>query len=259
MKKSALFVLIFFVSGILHAQIKLTKETSVPKIGDSYTYVSVKEKTVNLPGVPAEGEKCVWDLSSLDLSDKYEYTIKYVAQAEASMADKYATSTMVEINDLSMSETMESYISISENSMLLDGLNIILPMMNICTVFSEKQLMLRFPMSYRDEFKQAYSSTTIMHDKDGGIPAYDDPDRNIISEGGIISIKADAYGKLILPDVTYDNVLRIKAMAESTTNSEEREAIMYSWYSLNKRKPVAFCIQESEGEEDYYFIRYLED
>jgi hypothetical protein len=110
------------------------------------------------------------------------------------------------------------------------------------TIYSDPETELVFPMTFEDTFDDTYISSFSQF----GVTTY---------TNGTIRGEADGYGTLVLPNGTFDEVIRVKIVDESVDSTDLGLGIVekiiststsYFWYSSVHPGPL--CIHEySEG------------
>ncbi|MDR0811004.1 MAG: hypothetical protein LBN23_01835 [Paludibacter sp.] len=235
--KTLLSTLTIFLSAasLMAQQSSIKEELNLPRTGDKIVKQQVEYKD---PG--RAGENVVWDFGQL-LPVNSEYTLSYHAP-QLSGDNTYIlgldTFPATAINPDSIIIGIEHftvyYYKLKKNSMVLIG------HANAVSQMQHKKplLTLPFPLAYGQSAEDYYVSKTLYAGA-----------KQMNSQGNV-SIKADAYGMIILPDGdTLRQVLRIKTtrsiveIAGSTNNTEQRSLVNsmienYLWYARGQRYPV---------------------
>lgn len=99
--------------------------------------------------------------------------------------------------------------------------------------YDEPFIKMKYPFAYGDEFSGKYKGTYYLSDK--RVPL-----------AGSYKVKADGYGKLILPGKAFDHVLRVvssRAYDVMFDNGPQSyEILTYRWYSDGLRFPLAVLL-----------------
>ena len=95
--------------------------------------------------------------------------------------------------------------------------------------YSDSQVQLVFPMGYQDMYVDSFAATL-----SGAFP---------LDRSGTITVEADAWGTLITPDGTYQNVLRIKYVEDyedefNGTPFAQYDSEIYTWYQPGTHYPI---------------------
>ena len=217
--------IILLISGLLtvsgiSAQITLTSETNVPRVGDVFRYHVMEVENLN---VTHGGENQEWDMSEVEEGIISE--IKYISVAEST--EPFSTSNLVGFSEQN-GITSERYHTASSSGFVLNKL--IVPFF-LTQSFTEAQPILKFPLTYNQEYNNERFAGTILNESMG-------QDFEI---EGTVNIKADGYGKLKLPFGTIDNVLRVTAAytVEVIGFPVIETDSAYMWYSANTRNVIA--------------------
>lgn len=212
-KMTTLFLILLFVfSGTAFSQHRLESSLNYYRAGDVLVKQQVEYRD---PG--RSGADVLWDFSRLSPVNE-EYKLAYTLTPRCFIEDEYE-----ELPDsctfLTGSEHRTRYnYTLEGDSLLLWGFR------NSTTLIenSQPELLLRFPVAYRDSVKQHYYG----HGKYGN--------RLELDAMGTTETVADSYGMMILPNQdTLRHVLRtrtLKVIAEDTRP-------MTPWYSEKHAHP----------------------
>lgn len=104
--------------------------------------------------------------------------------------------------------------------------------------YTDPIVKMEYPLSYGQQYSDPFT----------GIAWYNEKSRTDLS--GVYTVKADAFGTLILPDRILKNTLRVKAVKQSlqigVCGSSQITLTKYYWYSPGYRYPVVMiCTTES--------------
>jgi hypothetical protein len=226
-------ILILATSLSLPATSQLTRLHNAPRGGDEIIKQRVEYKD---PG--RDGENVIWNFGQLQSIDP-EYTLTYYN------VPLYSDSTYLVLRDtIPATEITEGdlIIGIEHHTgyfyrMLGDTLFTIgFENPVVLMKHNPPLLTVPFPFAYDTEVQSNYNSK--------GLYSLSVP----ITTKGSISLKADAYGKMVLPSGdTLDHVLRIKTfqtIEDTDTTTLENEAKLkmeietYRWYAKGYRYPV---------------------
>lgn len=209
----------------------LTNQMISPIAGESYTF-----NHIDTTYIGSAGENQVWDFSEVtsDSDDPLNYITteqtmhaQYFPGANVSSADQ----NMCMFEFYQKSATRLTYVGI-----YMDGL---------IMYFDDYKDALHYPFEYGDTlfdtFSTLYEQSTAMHHRIGTIHA-----------------EADAYGTLILPWGTLENVLRVKTIEEMTdtftfnTTPYEYDYYYetYAYYKPGIREPVLEFMYSSINDSD---------
>jgi hypothetical protein len=122
------------------------------------------------------------------------------------------------------------------------------------TPFTKSETFLVFPVSYNSSFSDnfSYSFQTSGY---------------TFSTAGTISGVADAYGTLLLPQGTFNNVLRVKTIQDYSNTNDipgsqpgNSQILTYSWYDAGTRYPLLTITYTTSGTnttKSVYYYDYL--
>lgn len=179
-------VLLMFLSVLTFAQPTIT-ENNIPQLGDSVV-IAICSDQVN---AGSSGAEQTWDFSTLnEIEEQY---FKFLSPTEAPKKDSFPTANVVGRsweNSFSFYQTDGSALGVA---------GYVLPMELSDTtlqVFDDLQDLAQFPFTFNSTFTDTYSGTSHI----AGVGAF--------PFDGTITFEADGYGTLILPNATYENVVR---------------------------------------------------
>lgn len=156
-------------------------------IGDSIEYKRCDSSTF-VPG--NAGANQIWNFSSLTVIDSY--IIKIENPANTSNGSQYPTSTIAQLSP----GGAELYVKNSGNSYEVVG--IVESSSNLNMSYNNTQKILERPVNYNDSLIDTFTSQYTYSGQS-------------ITGGGVATTKADGYGTLVLPDSTYNDVLRVRS------------------------------------------------
>ncbi len=222
MKKISLIIICFIAILQIQAQPTLLRETHGLRAGDIHI-----NRIVNFPDKGKAGKDVIWDFSEL----KEEGTkISYIKEAEdGEGADNYPTANIT-IDDgknnffYDVSDKYLKYVG------LYTGKSII--------YFNEPIIRMQYPFSFGQSISNEFRGEGMY-----GI-------QGLSNISGEISVNADAYGTLILPNGIIKNALRVKTQSRILEvvfcGYTETITTKYLWYIQNERYPV-FALLETES------------
>jgi hypothetical protein len=214
MKRISLLISALFFTIISFSQVSLTKVNNTAIAGDSNTYMKIPYFA---PG--DAGPDQVWDFSGINLSGE-----KLVSKFLAPPVEKDLKSG--DYNYIFKEKGNSYYYKLNENS--LTEIGGITPDYTIS--YSDPITRMIYPFAYGDHFTDDFIGEASV--------------KNIkrVDFSGVYSVKADAFGTLIMPDHAYTDALRVRTEADgleiNQCNSVEVKIIHYLWYVPGHRYPV---------------------
>lgn len=234
--KSLLTVFLIFLSSALIAQFTITYEDHYPSIGDQ-TYFTTYINPVLPVGITNSGPDQVWDFSAMDGGDQLSFL--YAEPSEGIYADDYPSADWVEIGQGYANggyTSAERYHSLGPEGVSTVG-EFIFGFGKVD--YSIPRLVFPSPMDYGDVVSDNYQAT-------GNNLETGDIDERV----GESDFEVDGYGTLILPHITYNDVVRLRNFGEQELDLGGgiqvifRDTI-YLWYSQEENYFVA---NYSKGE-----------
>ncbi|MDL2262751.1 T9SS type A sorting domain-containing protein [Bacteroidales bacterium OttesenSCG-928-I21] len=220
--------ILLLANGILflftvNAQISLTKEANMPRVGDTFTYHTFSSISLNSGSA---GANQTWDLSHLGEGNKASK--QYTSLSESLYPGKYPKADLVERTEQS-GATAEVYYSTASG---LDIVGIYSAGFTECT-FSDGQNLISFPLSYNSVISETFAGQ-VENSMVG----------QTFARSGDIKITADGYGTLKLPYGTVENVLRVKTTSSYIDKYMGQTFISYRdtsyyWYNAETRNFIA--------------------
>jgi hypothetical protein len=233
--RSALLFILSILPIILSAQPTITKDF----IGEeSSTFGQIVAEQAPDPG-PA-GANVQWNFSSILPNDT-------VPPVVVEFVDPFDTPYHAEFPDANLAETIQNlplfwnYYKLTDQKYeVLGNAGEIGPTVSLVK-YDDPQTILEFPFTYNSSFSDNFSGQS---DFGGGFTQL---------FFGSNSTVGDAWGKIILPNGTFTNVLRIKDIQHRTDSSEmfnvltlnKRTTTTYLWYSESANNSVAGWNQSS--------------
>ena len=246
MKKIILIMLLAIVVIQLEAQITLTQSNNAYQIGDEYVGTDI-----NIDGIePGDaGENVTWDFSNL--TETVPFTATVVNASNTPYTDLFSLATEAIYIDTTTTNTYYYYNSTSEALQYMGtGRND-----DNHFLFYDFEKYLSYPFTYGSVFTDDYM---YMFGTD-------------YEAHGEVTVTADAYGTLITPEETFENVIRIKTEMHSLDTfffySEpfyfyEYENVKYQWFNNESHYPIMSIYNYHEvGEWGFEggFGHYLTD
>lgn len=117
-------------------------------------------------------------------------------------------------------------------------------------VFDDPEDLLRFPMTYTNSYTDSFNVL------------FDYAANFVVRRKGQIVVTADGYGTLKLPNGTYNNVLRVKAVEDFSDSSGGTPLVFhieqYAWYDPTLRSPlITFSVFSSPAAPmPQYYAQY---
>jgi len=194
-----------------HAQPTLTNANNNFLAGTSFIQYT---GSATSPG--ASGANVVWDFSAIGTSAGNSYS--YTACSSSTNCGTFPGSNVVIAQPPTTGYFIVDNTRQAVNGAAVGSTNII---------YSNPEDMLRFPFTYNNTYTDNFSANFTS----GG---------SSFVRSGSVTVTADGYGKLILPNGTYNNILRVKRV-ETYTDTWSGPTINYSseiyaWYSPAKRE-----------------------
>jgi hypothetical protein len=210
------------------AQITLTGETSVPRVGDVFKYHIINYGVDNL-NVTHDGANQVWDMSAVAEGIMAKQT--YISVAESTEPETPSNLVCVGEEE-GLMNISEVYYNASSTGLTFD--KAIAP--SVMSTSYTNRYFLKFPLGYnQEEYTEPFEGIMSMMGQ-------------TVLIAGTANIKADGYGTLKLPYGTINNVLRIKIVYDYTYSMDfggmlipyaEIHDIVYLWYNTGTRHYIA--------------------
>ena len=195
-------------------------------IGTSGDEISVLF-TVEVPDAGTVGADRSWDFSTVT-PDTIRFDYQYVDADTTPFFDSYPTSNSCQsLSDFGFYQ----YYEIDDDAWEYLGN----AFSSILQIFQDTKTILMFPMNFEDTFSDEFAST---------LSAF-----TVIKYGtGNINVTADAYGTVILPQGTFDDVMRLQVIEESVDSTDlgsgivekiHTSSVSYVW--LSRAHPGPLC------------------
>lgn len=220
-----LFLILFFINA-LNAQ-PIISEGIIPEIGDEWR-VTFLETNNFAPGLG--GVDMLWDFSNIDTSMAIGINMKIVDPAMISDGPNFPTADFVwwlqEFDAYNYYEVTDDSVSLVGGATIANG------EIDFLTTFIDPEDGLHLPLEHGDSYTYySFFDQTVI-----GIP--------IGTNERTGMVVADAYGTLITPKGTYENILRLVI----TETSFGFTSTQYAWYDVNNFVPV-FLYESSDDPE----------
>ncbi len=228
MKKNYLFLLFIVACISLEAQITITYSDHAPTVGSGYTYQRISnaffDQYSDLIGI--SGFDSEWDLSAI-AGDAIP--LNYLSPSSGIDFGSFPDASVLETN-LEDPLGFESYYSFENGNYYIEG-NYAEDIVRV--TYSDKREFMKFPMSYLDIYEETFAGTVENLAAGQNFP-----------RSGTILMEADAYGDLVLPFGTIDNVLRVRIVSDYEdyfmgTSIFEYYETQLLWYDLETHHFVA--------------------
>lgn len=181
--KKIYFLGVFLALGISALAQPTITSNSNPIIGTSIDYINFAWD--GNPG--ASGANQTWDFSTLSGQTA---TVNYIDPSTAPQGSSFGSANICIDNS---GQQYQFYNNSSTGQELLGGY---LPSSNGTVIYSNPEKIMEFPCSYQTNWSDSLSGS-----QSSGI-----------TRAGTVTGDGDAYGTLILPNGTYNNVLRVKVV-----------------------------------------------
>lgn len=224
-----LVVMVLLSLSISFAQTVITYDDHAPQIGDvvQTTYVDVMEAVD--PGTTGGGQ--TWDFSMYTGGETE--TVTFIDPAGTLWGGEVTSNLAVQVDYRSF---LVTYYNVTNSK----AANVAIgthdeEMGDVLMIFDDEMDLLHFPFAYGDSFEDTYSYTMEF----SGMS---------MVTSGTMTYNADAYGTIITPSGTYNNVLRVTCVDVETTetwfngnliDTSTETYTTYEWYSQNSTPPVA--------------------
>ena len=220
-------VLLLVLPAQISAQV-LTAERQMPCLRDSFEVYKMPYTAVG-----DSGRNCVWDFSNLP-----------VDSAEVISLDYYATSSSDTMHIGLHREHANYYYHYAKDTLWLTGFETSRTRVH----YNEPVPWLRYPFAYGDSVIAPLLGT--------GQYCHRIP----LSVEGKTIVRADACGRLLLPDMSVDSVLRVHSTMQYVERLQGKSQIQedrYQWYSATCRYPVLDFVQtRAVTDADTVFSRF---
>ncbi len=216
MKNIFLTPVLLFLSLSLFAQTSVTYLNNALILGDS---TNVREIKFVDPG--NAGPNQIWDYSKIEYTGSSPVSVMQPASALKS-------SVVADYNVLLNEGGYNFFMNSTANR--LEERGYVNKEKNMTLAYSDAVVKMKYPFFYGDQFVDPFT----------GVAFFSETNR--IDFSGDMTVTADAYGTLILPDMVIKNTLRVKSVKKglqiSMCGSTEINIVKYLWYAPGYRYPV---------------------
>ena len=195
MKYIFLLVFVLFSLKSLTAQPVLTNKT-IPSVGEKYSY-----SYYDTVGVKAgsSGTGITWDFSKIIKLSGADETVNFeiIDPSITPQADLFKEATYAYVQSLDNTNNAYGYYKAYNDKIERLGTGFD----EGAEILTDLELIAKFPFTYQNSYKDKFA---------GKIDVTADGETMTLNRGGEISVLADAYGTVILPSGTFNNMLRLK-------------------------------------------------
>ena len=220
MKKSCIILLILFAGSGLSAQQVVLNAGTQGLAGSHVNHMIRGEYMDPGPG----GRNLVWDFSGMKSSEDF--------RGFTAPSDEVDTTDQFPHANVSLNEGGTRYFFCQEEDKLT-ALGTMTANGQVRMRYNRPFVKMKYPFAYGDEFSGKYEGTCYLSDKD-------------VPLAGTYGVKADGYGKLILPGREFDHALRVVSTRSYDVMFEDGprnyEIITYRWYGNGMRFPLAVVL-----------------
>ena len=219
MKYYATFLSIFLAINAVNAQITLTANNNF-NVGQTLVF---KTLDPDLFDSGANGANVTWDYGNLTPTNTGSTEVK--DPTDLPNGNLFPSANISTQDAISNNEAY--YLNSSNAFSFYGGVTYGGPS-PAYTVYTDPQDWIRYPMTYEDNFSDTFSGTV--------------ETSAVFSRDGMTNVVADAYGTLITPSGTFNNVLRIKTEMDYTDIFSSLEIdyteTRYLWYDAETGFPL---------------------
>jgi len=216
MKSRFFFLLLIVLPSVVAAQTTVTYQNNSLHICDSNTF---REILYSDPGHAGAGQ--IWDFSRVQDAGK-----NIISSVQCAEVPK-----MNGVNDYGMmldENGYEYFMSSSEKDLVEQGY--VNKDLKMVLSYSDPVVKMKYPFVYGDHFTDHFK----------GVALFDQV--SSINLEGDITVEADGYGTLILPDRVIEGALRVKSnktgLEVNNCGTIDVNITKYSWYAPGYRYPV---------------------
>lgn len=239
MKNLNLLILLIF-PALLQAQSLVIENAENFKNGTVLTFQKCEPDDIT----PQEkGENIIWDFTKLSDTEGEKLTEKIISPTETKYHNLFPDADLVE----EYSDGRLVYFTITKDKNNLVGF--VNPNSGIIMHYENPMLFMKRPITFGDSISDSYSTKYSVNNMD------------FIGKG-IVSIIADGYGTLKLPnDKVYENVLRVKITQNQTDemtqypNKFEMTTTTYVWFG---KENTSALLKINQIESQYYNDKTVE-
>ena len=236
----SLFITCLFSATLIAQPTLTTANNPMPSL--NYNYQTSSAVGFNIGG---SGANVTWDYSSLTINGT-PIEGKAIAASAASSGTAFPNATVAIMEN----NGTETFLFGDVNAQGFVGASSVSGGQTALISFSDRQHLIEYPMTYTDNFTDAFSGTV-------------GTSGSMLNRGGNITVTADGYGTLMTPAGTFDNVLRLHSVINYTdqiggqtivTYQEER----YTWYDETAAFPLLTYTTLTANGATSIFLNYLD-
>lgn len=225
MKKHLFIVIVSLLCLEARAQPVLNSNTTLP-VGTEVGIVRVADNSINNQG--AAGSNITWDFSAMQPLNSQ--TAAFLIPDATPFAGNFGNANVAVSyeNSLQMGSAMVRYEFFSSlaSGLIKNGLS---TAQGVQVSYSDPQNALSFPFTYGTTQTDDFAATFMTAGQS-------------VEESGTISVAGDAYGTLLLPNTTINNVLRVRVLQTYTDVVQSGELVFnvetYAWFHPELAYPL---------------------
>jgi hypothetical protein len=234
MKNSFLFFILFLFVNVSFSQPVLNFENSAPQIGDTFRYFYPSQNSlIALPG--NSGADVTWNFSSLEIptwSQEDPSIFAYVNPSEIASSNNFPNSNLAK-RSVGSSSQFWFYNANSDSLSYLGDI-----FMSSVRFYHDPEIKIKYPFTFQNSFSDSLRSNYTQN----GVS---------YKREGKVTVTADAFGTLILPDTTINDVIRIKVeesmQISSGNTSNNFNSLYYYWYKPGIRDYILYYSFSTSG------------
>jgi hypothetical protein len=217
MTKSYLLLAGLFIGATAFSQPTLTQANTAPQVGENFTFTRADWDGV----AGSAGANQTWDFS--DLNNLTTTTCNFVTPGSCPSASSFPAATVA--SNLASGQVYE-FSRVSTTSFERVGLYA----SSTAIPYSDNEKLLSFPFTYNNTYVDAFAASFTSNNV-------------TLARSGNVTVTADGYGTLILPNSTNTNVLRVKLVedyGDSFMNMElyHYTNTIYMFYKVGTHQPI---------------------
>ena len=200
---------------LVKAQPTITASSFTPQVGESFLLHIFNYTPAGVPGAAI-----TWDFSTVSATGTS--TVNYVDPSSTSSAASFSSSTLA-----ANQSTVSMYYHGTSSDYYYDGA---VASGNLVP-YSDPEKLMHFPFTYEDTYSDNLAATFT-----SGVT---------IQRAGNVTVTGDAYGTLILPYGTINNVIRVKTTENYTDSYNVGSPVtlhylttIYHWYKAGTHYPL---------------------
>lgn len=205
--------------------------STTSNIGYVAPYAVASAATAPLTPIGTMGANVTWDASGL-IKDAGIPLVSYsvLTPVGTMYAADYPAANWYFTDPALVALVGHTYYNLSSDSFVLWGAHVT---GSPYEIYDNPEMELTFPFSYNQTINNSYSKTN--YNAGGGISSI---------QNGDVTLTYDGYGTLILPNGTYNNVVRIKKVR---TNNLGPTLTSYRWYKASDGEQLLMYEEKAGG------------